>query len=222
MLTLALLCAMLPCSIAPAADPALASIRPAGTFEIHGKLAGQPFWARVLAADAKFNHHRVMQLVYTPPAADILAGARLFDCPFVLVDSHACIVAWNGRDSLSQVVPGAPNGYAVTRELHTGEGDGASTTSDKRTIRGERGFDLHLAPLSIALTWGPDTTGDVAVVDLFGGRWKEGLRASWKGAEVTIAGDGYTVAADDQGQLARLVDARGMACIEIDGWTVTK
>jgi hypothetical protein len=210
------------CLAADAADPPLPVLRTAEVLEVHGRLDGQPFWARLLAPDATFNHHRVLQLVYAPPAPEAVAGARLADCPFVLIDGNARVVAWNGRDSLSQVVPAAPSGYSVVRELSTGEGDAASLSSDKRTIRGERGWDLHLAPLLLALTWTAGATGEVAVVDLFGAREKDALRASWNGEKVTIGGDGYTAAADGQGRLARLVDALGMARIEVDGWNAVK
>ncbi|MBA3707566.1 MAG: hypothetical protein H0W83_01955 [Planctomycetes bacterium] len=215
-LVVAVLFAGAPSSGAESALPALVS---ATAFELHGKLDGQPFWARLLAPDRKFNNHRVLQLVYAPPVAETLSGARLSDCPFVLLDDNARIIAWNGRESLSQVQPASPSGYTVARELLEGNGEAASVASDKRTIHGERAWDLRLAPLLLALTWSPKASADLAVVDLFGPRWKEGLRATVNGAEATIGGDGYTILADDHGRLARLVDAHGMARIEIEGWS---
>jgi hypothetical protein len=192
---------------------------PAGAQELHGSFGGQPFWARLLPPDKQFGGNRVLQLVYQPPAPEKLGGAHLVDCPFVLLDEQARVVAWNGRESLSQAVPAAPSGYRVTRELSEGQGDEARATSEERAIPGERGWDLALAPLLLALTWHADAAGAVAVVDLFGTRSKDKLSASWTGAKAEVGGAAWTVAADDAGRAKSVADAAGQPLLTIESWT---
>ena len=190
--------------------PALDAPRlPAGTVEVHGTFAGEPFWARVLPPDRQYGGNRVLQLVYQPPPPERLGGARLPDCPFVLLDEQGRVVAWNGRDTLSHALPAAPTGYSVTREL-AAEGAG----SDERVIAGERGWDLHLAPLMLALTWRPGAAS-VRVVDLFGARADEHLVASWDGAKAELAGAACTIDAGPDGQVRAILDAAGKPLLQI-------
>lgn len=210
---------LIACALATALAAADAPHLPPGAIELHGTLGGQPFWARVLPPDKQFAGNRVMQLVYQPPTPESLGGAHLSDTPFVLLDDQARVVAWNGRDTLSQAVPAAPTGYRVTRELAAGEGEEAHIASDERKIAGERGWDLQLAPLLLALTWRADGAGAVGVVDLFGKRSGEHLAASWTGAKAEIAGAAVTVAADAQGRVQSVSDAAGAPLLQITAWT---
>ncbi len=190
----------------------------AAPIELHGVLQGQPFWAHLLAADAKFGGNRVLQLVYTPPAAEQLDGAHLSDTPFVLVDAHLRVVAWNGRDTGSQAVPMVqPAGYKVSRELLVGDGDARRPETVSRATPSELAWDLRIAPVLLAIAWHAGGNAAVPVVDLFGGRWQEHLAASWTNTAVTVAGQTWTVTASADGQLASLAAADGSTVLTITG-----
>jgi len=184
----------------------------------NGTWDGQPFWARLLPRDHAYGNHRVLQVVYAPPAAADLGGINLSDCPFVLLDDHAEVVAWNGRDTESQVLPGV-GGYRVTREAAV-SATTAAVTASHRTIPGERGFDLHLAPLELAFAWHPGDHVHVRVVDLFGTRAGEAMAADWEGTRAVIAGAPVTVEPDGDGRLHRLIAADGHDLLVITRWII--
>lgn len=183
--------------------------------ELHGTFAGQPFWARLTLPDKQFGNNRVLQLVYTPPGDADLGGAHLSDCPFLLVDSQLRVVAWNGRDTGTQAVPAAPDGYSITREVSVVEGDDKRIDLQQRTITGERGWDLRAAPVLLALGWRSGTTFRARVIDLFGPRHGETLLITWQDTAVTIAGTPHTAIPDDQGRLKSLTAADGSVLITI-------
>ena len=199
------------CSILAAADPTIAPLQQ----ELHGTFAGQPFWMRLLPADKQFGGNRVLNLVYTPPVESELAGAHLSDCPFLLVDPHLKLVAWNGRDIGSKAVPAAPNGYAVTREVSVKDGDDTRIDLQNRTIPGERGWDLRSAPLLLALGWQRGSSATIRAIDLFGPRHTETLTITWQDTTVTIAGTAYTATADDAGALKTLAAADGTTLLTV-------
>ncbi len=213
-LAAAMLC--VPRAGAEAAAPALPALPPA-VIEIHGQWGGQPFWARVLAANKDFGGNRVIQLSWQPPAPEALGGAHLVDCPFVLVDEHARIVAWDGRDSLAKVKPLAGGGYEVVRALVQGAGIDAQDVPQKRLIHSPRAWDCSLAPLLVALAWQAKTAASVPLVDLFGTHGGSGMQVSWNDGEVTIAGAACSAVADASGRLARLQDGDGHAILTVDG-----
>jgi hypothetical protein len=183
--------------------------------ELHGTFAGQRFWLRLLPPDQQFGKNRVLQLVYTPPAESVLDGAHLSDCPFLLINQQARIVAWNGRDTGSKAVPAAPTGYAITREVSVPEGDDRRIDLQTRTIPGERGWDLHVAPLLLALVWRPGSNADLRAVDLFGPRHAQALRITWQDTRITIAGTACTITADAHGRLHTLTAADGSPLLTI-------
>ncbi len=199
-----------------ASEPAL--IHP-GAIEFHGTLKGQPFWAKLLPADRQFGGNRVLQLVYTPPAAGEMGGAALVDHPFILLDAQARVVAWNGRESLTQAVPdGGGKAYRVQRELDLGATE--VVQSDARVVTPGRAWDLQVAPLLLALTWKAAGQVDVPVVDLFGPRHAETLTAAWTGTAATVAGMAYVVSADAQGLLAGLNAADGSPILTVAAITL--
>jgi hypothetical protein len=183
--------------------------------ELHGTFAGQPFWARLTPPDKQFGNNRVLQLVYTPPGDADLGGVHLSDCPFLLLDPHLRIVAWNGRDTGTQAVPGAPNGYSITREVSVVEGNDKRIDLQQRTLTGERGWDLRTAPILLALGWRSGTSFSTRALDLFGPRHAEPLVIAWQDAAITIAGVPYTAAPDEQGRLKTLAAADGSVLITV-------
>lgn len=187
--------------------------------ELHGTFAGQPFWARLTLPDKQFGNNRVLQLVYTPPSATDVDGAHLSDCPFLLVDSHLRIVAWNGRDTGTQAVPAAPTGYSITREVSVVEGDDKRIDLQQCSITGERGWDLRTAPILLTLGWRRGTSFSARLIDLFGPRHGEALTITWQDATVTIAGTAYTVVPDEQGRLKSLTAADGTVLISVTART---
>jgi hypothetical protein len=194
----------------PLADPAAA--------ELHGRLRGEPFWARLQAADPKFGNKRVLQLVYTPPSPEALGGAHLSDCPFVLLDDRLCVAAWNDRDSAASALAKAKTpGYAINRDLLVGDGDAKHSEAVPRSLPGAVGWDLHLAPVQLALCWKAGEAGEQRVVDLFGPRWQEEMTIAWHGLAVTLAGQALTATADGSGRLKSLVAADGSVLIDIAG-----
>ena len=185
--------------------------------ELHGTFAGQPFWLRLLPADKQFAGNRVLQLVYTPPSETELVGARINDCPFLLVNDHLLLVALNGRDSGSKVVPSAPKGYAVTREITVADGAEQRIDLEHRTITGELGWDLRLAPIVLSLGWRSDTNADIRLIDLFGPRHAEKLNLTWNHTAVTIAGTAYTITPDKTGHLHTVTAADGTVLLTVTG-----
>jgi hypothetical protein len=210
---LVLILSLVAITTAPAAQPLVADV----VQELHGTFAGQPFWARLKPAHQQFGNHRVLELVYTPPAESELAGAHLSDCPFILVDQQLRVVAWNGRDSGSRVVPAAPSGYSVSRELVVVEGDDKRIDIESRTIPGERAWDLRIAPILLAIAWTRDGSAEAKVVDLFGPRHAEMLTISWKAGQVALAGTTCTATADANGRLATLAAADGTVLLTVLG-----
>lgn len=215
MLRLALLLACLLTALVPvcAADnPVDVAVQ-----ELHGTFAGQPFWARLQAPDKQFGGNRVLQLVYTPPAESELGGAHLSDCPFILLDAQLRVVAWNGRDTGSKAVPSVPNGYAITREISVLENGDKRIDLDQRKVTGDRGWDLRLAPVLLALGWRSGATGTVRAIDLFGPRHAEALTVTWTDTAITIAGTTFTAVPDANGRLATLTAADGTHLLSVTG-----
>jgi hypothetical protein len=190
----------------------------AAVAELHGRLRGEPFWARLQASDPKFGNNRVLQLVYTPPSPEALAGAHLSDCPFVLLDAQLCVAAWNDRDSAASAQAKAKTqGYAINRDILVGDGDAKHSEAVPRALPGAVGWDLQLAPVLLALCWKEGEAGQARVVDLFGPRWQEAMSVSWHEHSVTLAGQALTATADGAGRLKALVAADGTTLLEIAG-----
>ncbi len=192
---------------------------PTGAIELQGTLAGERFWLRLNPPDARFGNQRMIELLYTPPAATALGGARLPDCPFLLVDERLRLVAWNGRDTLARVVAVA-RGYNVTREIDgpTIEGNTTAATPDERTVLGARGWDERLAPLLLAVAWRAGTTGEIPAYDFFGPTPPTPTTVGWQQSQVTIAGRPHQAVADPAGRLLRLDDASGSAVLTVSAW----
>ncbi len=190
----------------------------AATSELHGLLRGQPFWARLLAPDARFDGNRMLELVYSPPTPSELDGTVLVDCPFILLDASLRVVAWNGRDGLSKIErPAKSQAYKVTREVHAGDGDASAITPMVRTITIGAAWDLRLAPILLAFTWREATTGRARLVDFFGPRAKERLEIAWTPESLQIAGESHTPKAAPDGRLQRLTDAVGDEVLVVNG-----
>ncbi len=199
----------------PPVDPPAIAPEPQ---ELHGVLRGERFWSRLQPSDKAFPGRRILQLVYTPPTVAELDGAQLIDCPFVLLDVGARVVAWNGRDGLSNVHPyRAKDGYRVVREVPHGEGELASPIAQERRIAGPMAYDLRLAPVLLALSWRAGSQGAVPVVDLFGPRFDERIQLRWNGADATLGAETWRIEADDAGRLRRIVGADGNAIIDVMG-----
>ncbi len=204
-------------AIAPPAPAALPTIA-AEQHELHGVLRGERFWGRLLPSDKGLNGRRILHLVYTPPSLAELGGAHLSDTPYVLLDDHARVVAWNGRHSLSNVHPHrAKDGYRIVREVPQGEGELAQPGAEDRRIAGPLAYDLRLAPMLLALAWRAGSQGEVPVVDLFGPRHDERIDLKWNAGKATLGAETWRIEADETGRLRRIVGADGTAIIEVMG-----
>lgn len=194
-------------------------VLPAGRIELHGRLhveggaAAAPVWLRLAEPEARFAGGRMLELVWEPPPAAALDGAVLADCPFVLLDQHGRVRAWNGRHTLSQAEP-AGAGYRVVRGVVEGEGIAAHEVGLERTLPGPRAWDRRLAPVLLALAWRPDTAAAVPVVDLFGAL--PATELSWRGEAVRCGAAVWRVQAGRDGRLQRLTDGDGRVLLALD------
>ena len=205
----------------PAAD--LLPNAPASVVEVHGTFNGERFWARLNLPEARFGNHRMLELLYTPPKPEAVAGAHLVDCPFLLLDERLRLMAWNGRDTTQQAMP-TKTGYHVVRELEraleVGKDSAPDSTpdSDERDITMPRGWDERLVPVMLVLAWRAGSKGEVPIADLFGPPGAAST-VSWQDGAVLISGRPYRATADPSGRLARLDDAAGTAVLAVTAWT---
>jgi hypothetical protein len=191
---------------------------PEGRLELHGTFNGERFWARLNPPDQRFGGHRMLELVYTPPAAAAVAGAHLSDTPFLLLDDRLRLVALNGRDTLNRAEARA-DGYSVTREIEgrsIDDGD-AAAVPDERTVPGARGWDERLAPVLLTLVWRNGARGEMPTVDLFGPP-SAASSASWRDSQAVIAGRQVRITPDAAGRVARIDDAAGSAILTVTAW----
>lgn len=200
------------------AGESLLPTAPAGVVELHGTCDGARFWMRLNPPDAAYGNQRMLELVYTPPVPEKLAGTHLPDAPFLLLDDRLRMVAWNGRDTMSRVLADA-RGYQVTRELEQRTEDGKDLTpsSDERQVAGARGWDERLVPFMLALAWKAGSRGEVPVYDLFGVAPVPSA-VSWRDQQVLIAGRTFRAIADANGRLLRLDDAAGTPALTVTAW----
>lgn len=191
---------------------------PDGTVELHGVWSGERFWMRLNPPNPEFGNQRMVELVYSPPPPQRIAGAHLPDTPFLLLDDRLRLVAWNGRDTLSRAVADL-RGYTVTREVEarTDDGKDAAPAAEERRVAGARGWDERLAPALLVLAWRAGTRGEVPAYDLFGPAPLPSA-ASWRDRQVMIAGRPYRATADAAGRLARLDDAAGGPVLSVTAW----
>ena len=200
----------------------LLPLLPEGTWECHGvaRLRGQEklqqFWLRLLPPDKEFAGNRVVQVVYTPPGTAALGGTHLTDVPFILLDAHSRILAWNDRKGMSQMTPGKAGTatYVVSRDRTPT--DHTQIVTDEKTIPGERAWDRTLAPLLLTLAWRPQQNVMLPCVDLFGDETISTV--SWNGPAVSLAGQDLQVEADASGRVKRLVDVHGDPLVTITAW----
>ena len=210
-----------PEAVQPEAEPPVDRAPPLPTIaaeqiELHGTLAGEPYWARLLVVDKTGT--RVMQLVYTPPKSEELAGTVLRDCPFLRVDANLRLLAWDGREGLSQIQRvDQPPGYLIEREVATADAEDQALHSKRRTIGAPLAWDLRLAPILVAMSWKAKTSAAVRLIDFYGPRIAERLVLSWKDAEVVIAGQRFTAVDDGNGGLKRLMDPEGKVVLDVAG-----
>lgn len=191
---------------------------PAAVAELHGTFAGARFWARLTLPKAEFGGHRVLELVYSPPAPTDLGGAHLPDCPYLLLDDRLRLVAWNGRDTLARAVY-ARTGYQVVREVEGATEDGKDRVprADERAITAPPGWDERLAPVLLALAWRHGSAGTVPCVDLFGPP-AAASAVTWRDETATIAGRSHRIRGDAAGRLAELTDASGATVLAVTAW----
>ena len=192
---------------------------PSGIWECHGtaKLRGQTtasrFWIRILPPDATYGHHRIVQVVYTPPVPATLGGTHLSDTPYWLLDTRTRLMAWNDRGTSSLMQPAA-GAYQVTRERTPS--DDTNIVLDEKKFTVSRGWDRTAAPLLLALSWRLNTELVLPCIDLFGN--EPDTTISWHGPQVHLGSDTWTVLADEQGRLAKLLDASGAEVLSVTAW----
>jgi hypothetical protein len=201
---------------APVADAAK-PVAPAGQVELHGRLRGQPFWLRLSPPQPELGGKRRLDLLFTPPAPAEISGSLMHDSPVLVVDEHLGLIRWDNRDGATGLTrTAAPDGYKLMREVH-----GAEDRIEllQRSLPGEPAWDLHLAPLLVAIVWRGDAPPSaMRTVDFWGPRAAEPLRTTIAGTAVVIGGSATTASADPAGRLRALVGADGAALLTVDGW----
>jgi hypothetical protein len=91
----------------------------------------------------------------------------------------------------------------------------------KRIIHAARGWDLHLAPLLLALTWRQGGSGMVPIVDLWGTKPGAALHAAWTDGKGELAGQPIAIDAGPDGSLLRIRDAAsGAVVLSVEGRSV--
>lgn len=212
---LRLVALLLALNVLPAAHaPAL---RGPGVIEFHGVLRGERFWARLLPYDATFGG-RLLQVVYTAPKPEQLAGTHLDDHPYVLLDDAARVLAWNERSNLS-TLRREGEGYRVTLERNRSTGADAVMDEVPRRLKGPAAWDLRLAPLLVALSWRPGQDIRVPAADFFGPEPLKAGPVSWQGAAALITGEEpLRIESDGQGRLTALRRDDGSELLRISGW----
>lgn len=177
------------------------------SLEIHGQLDGTPFWARWQIPSAEFAGHRALQLVYTPPTPELLDGAHLIDCPFILLDERARILAWNGRDSLSFLAPlDKGRGYRVSREIANQAGGDKPIQTQELMVASGLQWDLRLLPIHLALVWTATGTGHETAMDLFAAKTPPPTDVRWAPGVLTVGAVTWHVEADSRGFIGKLMD----------------
>ncbi len=204
-----------PATEAPAIG-APAPAAPTGRAELHGTFNGQPFWARLGEPSAEFGGKRRLEIVYTPPAPEVVSGSVLHDSPLLLVDDRLALVAWDNRDGATGITTtAAPAGYKVVREVH---GAGEKIELFARALVGAPAWDLRLAPLLLALSWRADGgMRAMRVIDFWGPGAAEPQLLTIDGTAVGVGGERWTVEADGDGRLARLLGGDGTPLLTVAG-----
>ena len=208
-----------PSAASPTEPPAIgapAPAAPAGLAELHGTFNGQPFWARLSAPSAEFGGRRRLEVVYTPPAPEVVSGSLLHDSPLLLVDDRLALVAWDNRDGATGITTtAAPAGYKVVREVHSAD---EKIELFARTLVGAPAWDLRLAPVLLALAWRADGgMRAMRVIDFWGPGAAEPQLLTIDGTTVSVGGERWTVEADGEGRLARLLAGDGTAVLTVAG-----
>jgi len=181
--------------------------------ELSGVFDGKPLWARWLPKDPAFDHQRVLQVVYAPPAPAQLDHVQLSDCPFILLDAEARIVAWNGRSTASAVVS-TTKGYRITRELDIPNDQ--QLRHDERVLTTPKTWDLRLVPLHLALVWSAKGSGTASAVDLFATKPGAPVVITWSPGRLTVGPATWRPHPDGAGHLHQLFDSEGRERLRID------
>jgi hypothetical protein len=182
---------------------------------LHGTWNNVPFWSRLRAPDPALAGRQVLELVREPRPP---AWPTLSDSPFLLLDDHRAILAWNDRHSLNQAQR-KRGGYDIVREV-AGAGPDDPHHEQRLHLAAPPSWDIHVAPLLLAWTWRPGGSATRPAVDLFGGRAAAG-EIAWDDTTARIDGRAYAITSA-QGRLQRLdpVDAAdlGTPLLIVAGW----
>lgn len=187
--------------------------------EFHGQLDGEPVWARWLMPDPAYGGGRLLQLVYTPPLPATIDGTHLIDCPFLLLDAEARVIAWNGRGTLSFIKPlEKGHGYTISRETETGTGDTVGIASDEQILHSPRVWDMRLLPVHLALIWTATGSGRAQAIDLFAAHPSPAIDIRWSPGQLMVGTAAWSIIADKQGYLAQVIDESGRQRLLVSGW----
>lgn len=196
----------------------LPTVRPE-VIELHGELlqpgqeAPAPFWMRIKAGDPAFAGHRLAELVYTAPLPVTIAQTVLVDHPYLLLDDHLRVMAWNGREGLAKVTALKTGGYQIVRERTVGEGLAALGQESARTIADGLAWDQRLAPLLLAACWTSGSQGRVPTVDFYGEAPASAV--TWNDGTLELSGLPARIEADAHGRCARIVGQDGRVWIAV-------
>jgi len=191
-----------------------------GTIEMHGTWKGERFWARLLPGEERFGGKRILQLLYGQPSREALAGTVLVDHPFVLVDDHLRIWAWNerrlGLSSAEYRGGGEEPAYRIVLGYLHGEGEDAVERTRSKKIPADPAWDRRLAPLLATLA-APSDGAAVPSVDLFHQEDDVVGAIRLAGDELVIGEDRFAIERDDEGRVVRILDGED-PILEVREW----
>ncbi len=182
--------------------------------EVHGTVQGQRFWIRIHPPKVEYGNGLLCELLYTPASEQELGGAYLGDHPFILLDKHYRLIAWNERAaSMSSVeFRGGDIGYAVTREVIESD---ESKVYD-RTLAGSKAWSLQLVPILLAVVAEKEGNLHIPVRDFLGLNSEETLTATVNAGAISISGYQELMPSwDSTGRLSALNKSDGTSLLSV-------
>lgn len=196
-----------------AADLALTSVQ-----ERQGTFYDQPFWLRLRLPNVTYHDKRVLQLLYTVPAKQDLAGVVLRGHPDLLLDGLLRVFAWKERgDSGTALIwqpeqPDRAAGYRGTLEWQQGD---ALRVIDLQRPCPAPIWDRQLAPLLVLLADPNQLPLRVPIGSLLHCQDPDFGRLELHADELLIDDQRYAVQRAADGAIERITDADGQAIVTV-------
>ncbi|MFW5845533.1 MAG: hypothetical protein ACOCXJ_04835, partial [Planctomycetota bacterium] len=187
----------------------------AGVQERYGSWNGEPFWLRLREPDERFGGMRVLELLYTPAGPEILAGTVLGDHPFLLLDEHLRLRAWNERGGSGSAAEyredSDPPAYHILAEVHRGE----QVQISRRRHAAPPAWDRQLLPLLVLLLEPVQPETVVPTLSVFSLAEPVPQPATITTTQVRIGETVWEIQREEDGAIAALLDADGEVVLQV-------